>query len=446
MKGDNTELFERLSMPRAIVTLAVPTVISQIITVVYNMADTFFIGRMNDPHQVAAATLAVPPFILLTAIANLFGIGGCSLVSRLLGRGERKKAGRCAAFSIYGALSVAVVYGILLFFSRPWLLPLLGTNAGTYDYCADYVFWTVTVGAAPTVLSAVLAHLVRAEGYAREASIGLGLGGVLNILLDPLLIFPLGLGLMGAAVATMLSNVAACIYFLLLLRRKRESTVIGLDPRRFTLGGGIPREVLLVGFPSCVMSMMSILSNAVLNGVVAYSNQAMAGTGIAKKIDTLAFAVANGLTQGVLPLIAYNYASGNRRRMHSAIRTAFMVAVSVSTAATLLLFTCAVPVVRFFINDSATIAYGQHFLRVICLTCPAIAVTMMIICVFQATGQKGKPLFLSMLRKGLLDVPLMLLLDYLFAAQGIPWATAGADILAMLLALALFIPYWKTIR
>lgn len=447
MKQNNTELFERMAVPKAVVTLVIPTIISQIITVIYNMADTFFIGQMNDPNQVAAATLIMPPFVMLTGIANLFGIGGSSLISRSLGVGDREKAKKCAAFSIWSAIAVAFVYGLLIYFLRPVIFPFLGADENTYGYCTDYVLWTIGVGSVPTVLNACLAHLVRAEGYSKEASIGVALGGILNIILDPILMFPLKTGIIGAAVATLLSNVIACGYFVLLLHKNRDTTVINFSLRNFTLGQGVPKEILLVGFPSFVMTLMSIFSNTVLNKmVVSYSNQAIAGMGIAKKIDMLAFAIANGMTQGVLPLIGYNYAAKSFDRMRSTIKTAFAYSLAVATAGTILLFTCAVPVVRFFINDPDTVAYGQHFLRIICITCPAISVTMMIISIFQATGQKTKPMILSLLRKGGLDVPFMFLMNTLAGADGIPWATPIADCLAMTAALVLFIPYWKQLR
>lgn len=302
MKTDNTELFENMPVPKAVITLVIPTVISQIITVIYNMADTFFIGQMNDPNQVAAATLALPPFVMLTGIANLFGIGGSSLISRSLGVGDREKAKKCAAFGIWSAAAVALVYGVVMYLVRPVIFPLLGTDADTYGYCSDYVLWTITVGGIPTVLNACLAHLVRAEGYSKEASFGVAFGGILNIILDPVLIFPLKLGVTGAAMATMLSNVIAMAYFILLLQRNKERTVIKFSVKNYTLQQGIPKEILLVGFPSFVMMLMGVFSNMVLNRiVVSYSNQAIAGMGIAKKIDMLAFAIANGMTQGVLP-------------------------------------------------------------------------------------------------------------------------------------------------
>ena len=166
---DNADLFSEMPVRRAVLSLAVPTVISQVITVIYNMADTFFIGQLNDPNQVAAATIAMPAFVVLTALSNLFGIGGASKIARCLGRNDADTARRTAAFSIWTALAASLVYGVGVLLAGPWLLPLLGANAGTEAFASSYLFWTVTVGAAPTVLNAALAHLVRTEGYAREA-------------------------------------------------------------------------------------------------------------------------------------------------------------------------------------------------------------------------------------------------------------------------------------
>lgn len=447
MRTNSTELFEQMPVSKAVITLVIPTVISQIITVIYNIADTFFIGQMDNPNQVAAATLIMPPFVMLTGIANLFGIGGSSLISRSLGAGDRKKAEKCASFSIWTAAAAALVYGLFIYFLRPVLFPFLGTDTNTYVYCTDYVLWTICVGSVPTVLNMCLAHLVRAEGYSREAGFGVALGGILNMALDPIFMFPLKMGLIGAAVATMLSNVIACGYFILLLHKNKDNTVIHFSPQKYSLRHGIPKEILLVGFPSFIMTLMSIFSNTVLNKmVVSYSNQAIAGMGIAKKIDMLAFAIANGMAQGVLPLIGYNYTAKNTSRMRSAIKTAFLYSFSVAAVGAVLLFVCAVPVVRFFIDEAETVSYGQHFLRIICITCPVISVTMMIISIFQATGQKTKPMILSLLRKGGLDVPFMFVMNAAAGADGIPWATPIADVLAMLTALILFVPYWKQVN
>ncbi len=444
MKTDNTELFERTPVTRAVLALVVPTVISQLITVVYNMADTFFIGQLGDPDQVAAASLSLPLFLLTTGMANLFGIGGASLVSRSLGAGDTDKVRRTSAFCVWTAAAGALLYGLVILLFRDAILPLVGANEDTFGYCSSYLFWTLTVGAVPTVLNAALAHLVRAEGWSGQASFGVALGGGLNIVLDPVFIFGFRLEIAGAAIATMLSNLIALLYFLVLILGKRGRFHLTLDPRCWSASGGIAREVLLVGLPSSIMNLMGIFSNITLNKLLAsYCNEAVAGIGIAKKIDMLAFAIANGLSQGVIPLIGYNYAAKNIRRMRGAIKVTLLLSLAVTTVGAVLLFTCAGPLVRAFINDAETVRYGSMFQRIICITGPCTAITTVIISIFQSVGQKGKPLVLSMLRKGGLDVPFMFLLDALAGVNAIAWATPIADCGAMLAGVLLFIPLWK---
>ncbi len=444
---DNDRLFSEMPVRRAVLSLAVPTVISQIITVIYNMADTFFIGQLNDPDQVAAATIAMPAFAALTALSNLFGIGGASKIARCLGKKDSETAKRAAAFSIWTALAAALCYGIIIFLSRPLFLPVLGADSETYGFCSNYVFWTITVGAVPTVLNAGLAHLVRTEGYAKQAGFGVAFGGILNIVLDPVFIFAFRMEITGAAIATMLSNTAAMIYFFLFLFKIRKKTVITLNPKYYCFTGNIPGDVVVGGLPSFIMMMLGCLSNSVLNRLVtSCSNEAMAGMGIAKKIDMIAFSVAQGMTQGVLPLIAYNYASGDWKRMRKSIQVTLAYTLMIACTATLTLFLFASPITRCFIDNDETVAYGKDFLKVICFTCPSTAVNFMIITVFQATKQKVQPLLLSMLRKGSLDIPLMLILDHFTGIRGVAWATPLADWLALAVSLFLFIPYVRKLR
>lgn len=443
-RQEKEQLFTTAPVAKAVISLAVPTVIAQLITVVYNMADTFFIGQLGDPDQVAAATLAMPVFMFLTAFANLFGIGGASMISRCLGAGERDKAKQTASFCIWGAALVSLVYGVLVVLLRHMLLPLLGTDAATAGFCASYIFWTVGIGAVPTVLNAGLAHLIRSEGYSVQASFGVAMGGILNMLLDPVFIFLFRMEITGAAIATMLSNVAATVYFFAFLYRIRKSTTITPSPKCFTLGGGIPLEVLTVGLPSFLMTLMSTVSNLTLNKIIAgYSNEAVAGMGIAKKIDLMAFAIAQGMTQGTLPLIGYNYSAGNHKRMLAALRVLLLDCLVVAMGGMALMFLGATPITRCFIDDAATVAYGRSFLRIVCLACPTTALNFLAITIFQATGKKVQPLVLSLLRKGGLDIPLMLLFNGLVGIDGIAWATPLADLLALVVSLVLTVPYLK---
>lgn len=326
------------------------------------------------------------------------------------------------------------------------LLPLLGADEATGAYCGCYLFWTVGVGAVPTVLNTALAHLIRAEGYSGQASFGVAFGGILNMLLDPVLIFLFKMEIAGAALATMLSNVIATVFFLLFLFRNRKSTTITPSLKRFTISGKIPLEVLSVGLPSFVMTLMSTVSNLTLNKLISgYSNEAVAGMGIAKKIDLMAFAIAQGMTQGILPLIGYNYSSGNHQRMLLTLKVLLMDCLLVAAAGMALMFFGAAPITRCFIDDAVTVSYGRSFLRIVCLACPVTALNFLAITIFQATGKKVQPLILSLLRKGGLDIPLMLFFRAVLGIDGIAWATPIADTLALLVSLIFTIPYLKAL-
>lgn len=447
MKSKDVAVFEQMPVHQAIMTLAVPTIISQLITVAYNMADTFFIGQTGDPNQVAAVNLCMPLFFFMTGIANLFGIGGSSLVSRCLGADNRAKARRTAAFSIWTSVGIALFYGILVYAFSPLLLLKLGADDATYEFCRQYIFWTIGLGAVPTVMNAQLAHLVRAEGYAREASFGMAMGALLNVALDPIGIMVLKLGTAGAAMATMISNSVAFVYFVRLIVTNRHKMAVTIDPRYYSLSERIPSEVLLVGMPSALMSLMSTASNIVLNKLLSgYANEALAGVGIAKKIDMLALGVAMGISQGVLPLVGYNYASGNNERMMKVIKTTFMFLLGTSISIMLLLFTCAGPIVSCFISDPLTVQYGREFQRILCVTTPCSAVMLMIITIFQAIGQKTQPTILSFLRKGGLDIPFMIVLNRFVGINGIIWATPISDVCATMISVALFIPFIKKLK
>ena len=444
MAGDKSSLFSDVLVRKAVLTLAIPTVISQLITVVYNMADTFFIGQLNDPLQVAAATLAMPCFMFLTAFANLFGLGGSSLISRCLGLDDQEKAHHTAAFCIWTGIAVAFLYGIAVLLLEPVLFPVLGAKAETWDYLRQYVFWTIGIGAVPTVMNAEFSHLIRSEGYSMQAGFGVALCGILNIALDPLFIFVFRLNIAGAAIATMLSNVIAMLYFIGFIIHIRKKSVITFNPKLYSVRYKIPSEVIAIGLPGFVMTMMSTISNTALNHMVAgYSNTAIAGMGIAKKIDLVAYAIAQGMTQGTLPLIGYNYSSGNLDRMKDATKTAFAYSLLVAACGTVLLYFFAAPIAGSFISDEETVHYGQHFLKIICLACPTTAFNFMCITVFQAIGRKVQPLFLSLLRKGSLDIVFMLPLNGSMGVSGIAWATPFADWIAFVISVALVVPCLK---
>ena len=318
MDNSKTELFESMPIPKAVVTLSVPSVISSLVMVIYSLADTFFVGMMNDPVQNAAVTLAAPLLLAFNAVNNLFGIGSSSMMSRALGRKDYDTVYRSSAFGFYASLICSLLFSLLYGVLQSPILVMLGANAETMQATADYLFWTVLLGSAPSILNVVLAYLVRAEGSSLHASIGTMCGCLLNIVLDPIFILPWGLnlGAAGAGCATCLSNTVACLYFFVLLFVKRGKTYVCIKPSMFRPSKQIVKGVCGVGIPASIQNLLNVTGMTILNNFTsAYGSDPVAAMGIAQRVNMVPFQIAMGFSQGIMPLISYNYASGNIKRM-----------------------------------------------------------------------------------------------------------------------------------
>ena len=443
------ELFESAPIPKSVKALVIPTIISQLITMIYNLTDTLFVGMLNDPAQSAAITMAFPLSLAVTAIANLFGIGGSSLISRSLGRGETDTARKTSVFSIYSAFALAVLYSLFTLVFKPRLVTLLGASGTNAVYFTSYIDWVVIMGGVPSIMNVLLAHIVRSEGAAKQASIGMSLGGILNMILDPVFILPFGLGLRvtGAAMATMISNTAAMAYFIIYLIRVRKRSVISISPKQYTLRADIVKGVLTVGLPAALQTFMSVISNSVLNNLAARAGDAaLAAVGIVKKIDMLPMSISMGFAQGSIPLIGYNFAAKKYDRMHSANKYTRTLAISFSIICIFVFEVFARPIVGAFIGDPETIAYGVKFLRIMCLATPLMAGCVMIISLFQATGNGGKAMFLSFFRKGVVDVPLMYLLNSVLPVYGLMMVQPIVDAAAMIISFTLYSRFIKKLK
>ena len=307
-------LFEQAPIPKAVTKLAVPTILSSLVMVLYNLADTYFVGMLNDPIQNAAVTLAAPVLLAFNAVNNLFGVGSSSMMSRALGRRDYETVSRSSAFGFYCSLIFSLLFSVgFAAFEAP-LLNILGASEETAEATMGYVKWTVIMGAAPAILNVVMAYLVRAEGSALHASVGTMSGCFLNIILDAIFVLPWGfnMGAEGAGLATFLSNCVACLYFFVLLYVKRGNTYVCIDPRKFRLGKYIILGVCGVGVPAAIQNLLNVTGMTVLNNFTsAFGSDAVAAMGISQKINMVPMYVAMGLSQGIMPLISYNYSSGN---------------------------------------------------------------------------------------------------------------------------------------
>lgn len=438
---NRTEIFENTPIKKAVLLQIVPAIASQMIALLYNLADTYFVGLINDPVQTAAITVVSPCFVMLTAISNLFGVGGASAIARVLGKKEPDRARQIASVSFWGGLVMGILFALLFWLLERPILTLCGAREETFAVVMAYAKWVVVIGGPWTVLNTLLANLVRAEGSARRAFVGVSLGGVLNIALDPLFVLPrfLGWGAAGAGIATAISNMVATAYFLCGIFRRRQDTVLSVAPghlrhTRAHLGG-----ILVIGFPSALQYALTVVAVAAqAKFVSAYPTEAVAALGIVKKIDQLPLYFSIGVANGLLPLLAYNHAAGNTARRSQAFRFGTLTAVSFSLCCLILFEIFAEPLVGLFIKNPQTVAYGASFLRLMVTAMPMMSVCYPMIVQFQAMGKAGESLICSVLRKGVLDIPLLFIMDALLPLYGCMLVQPTVDSISLIVALLLY--------
>ena len=443
--SQKAELFERTPVSRAVMMMSIPTIISSLVMVIYNLADTYFVGMLGDPVQNAAVTLAAPVLLAFNAVNNLFGVGSSSLMSRALGQKKLDVVRQGSAFGFWCAVGSGLLFSLGYTVFRVPLLAALGADRVTVEATGAYLHWTVTFGAAPAILNVVMAYLVRAEGSALHASVGTMSGCLLNILLDPVFILPWGLdmGAAGAGCATFLSNCAACCYFFVLLFVRRGRTYVCISPRQLRLRREIVAGVCGVGIPSSIQNLLNVTGMTVLNNFTsAYGAQAVAAMGISHKVSMVPMQVAMGFSQGIMPLVSYNYGSGNGRRMKDVFFYASRISLGIIATVSLCYYFFSQEVVTLFMKDPEIVAYGGRFLRGMCLGLPFLCMDFLAVGVFQACGFGKKALLFAILRKIVLEIPALIVLNWLFPLYGLAYAQCTAEVVlataAIIVLAALF--------
>ena len=430
--NDKVVLFEQTPIPKAVAQLAVPTVLSSLVMVLYNLADTFWVGMLNDPIQNAAVTLAAPVLLAFNAVNNLFGVGSSSMMSRALGRKDFDTVSRSSAFGFYCSVICGAIFSLLCTVFQQPLLVLLGADASTLEATRSYLFWTVSCGAVPAILNVVMAYLVRSEGAAMHASIGTMSGCLLNIVLDPIFILPWGLnmGAGGAGFATFISNCVACLYFFVLLFVKRGRTYVCINPRKLSFDSTIVGGVCMVGIPAAIQNLLNVTGMTILNNFSsAYGADAVAAIGICQKIYMVPMYVSQGISQGVMPLVSYNYSSGNVARMKHAVSFARQAALTVIISVAVLFFLFPGFWVSLFMKNEVIIEYGTHLMRGFCLGLPFLSIDFLAVGVFQAVGMGRESLLFAILRKIVLEIPALFILNSTVGLYGLAYAQFCAEVI-----------------
>lgn len=442
-------LFEKMPVKRAVIKLSVPTVLSSLVMVIYNLADTYFVGMLGNPVENAAVTLAAPLLLAFNAVNNLFGVGSSSMMSRALGRKDYETVYKSSAFGFYCALISGALFSLLyIVFSRK-LLYVLGADAETAGATAQYLKWTVSFGAVPAILNVVLAYLVRAEGASLHASIGTMSGCILNIILDPLFVLPqcLDMGAAGAGFATFISNCVSCIYFFVLLFVKRKNTYVSVNIKNFTVDKNISKGVFAVGIPASIQNLLNVTGMTVLNNFTAvYGSDAVAAMGIAYKINMVPMQIAFGFSQGIMPLVSYTYASRNVKRMKKSLLFSSGISIGFLFMAMLGFYIFSGSLIAAFMDKADIVAYGSQFLRGMCISLPFLCMDFIAVGVFQACGMGGKSLVFAIMRKIILEIPALIVLNHIFPLYGLAYAQTAAEIILAAAAVITLINMFKKIK
>lgn len=430
---NNDELMSKTKVSTAIRIMAIPSVISSLVTVLYNMADTFFVGQTNDALQVAAVSLTNPIFILFMAISNMLGMGGSALASIAMGKNDERKMKGISSFVLYSSLIIGIIcFLILILFSRP-ILTLFGADSSTYDLSYGYLFH-ISYGALFIIFSAAASFVVRSEGNSKEAMIGNMIGTIANIILDPIFISVLDMKVAGAAIATTIGNILATIYYLYYFIFKSKH--FSLKLKDMTLNISEMLEVCKVGLPTAIFSVLMSVATVILNQIlVKYGNSAVAAIGIVFKINMFITFLQMGIANGVAPLLGYNFGSGDIKRFRAIESYTKKCCIITGVLSTLLFFVFKTQLITLFINDEEVIKHGVEMLLAYILSGPFIGILFVNMNALQSVGKANVATLLSILRQGLLLIPLLYLLDYIFGYNGVIYSQAICDILTVILSI-----------
>jgi len=432
MQDKNLELMEKATVPRAILTLGLPTVFSSIMTLLYNLADTYFIGLMDNIYHLGAAHLAYPIFIVVQSIGNIFGIGASPYISRNLGAQEYDKVKRASAVSIFTSTLITFGLTAVYFLFHDGFLGLLGTSVNNYEPTRQYLDWIVGFGFLMT-LQNVLSSYLRAEGKVRQAVIGMVIGMAANIVLDPIFILKLGMGAGGAAIATVIGNALSVVYFLVIYLGKK--TNLSVRFKDFRPSKEIYKEVFKIGVPSSAGQLLMGITNAMFNNMAAgYGDHVISGYGTAGKLIYIVIIIVNGYTSGYMPFASYNLGAGKIKRMKDSFKFTLLSSTILGLVLVVPFVGLAKPFMSAFTSDTGAIDVGVLFLKIYAFCLPALGIQFTMMSTLQVLGKAARAMVVNIGRQTVFFLPVLYLLNYWFKLTGLIAVTPVADIITTVVA------------
>lgn len=435
IKETRNALFETVPVPRAFMILTLPVVLSRIINVIYNIADTFFVARTGNADLVAGVSICTPVFLLMISLGDLFGLGGSSVMSRLFGQHKDEEGKRVSAFSFYSAIATGVLVAAVMLSLRTPILHFLGAEGNVFHYAGEYYTW-IALGAPFIILTLIPTNQLRTEGLSKNVMICSMTGSIVNLILDPLFIFGMGMGAAGAAIATVLGNVVTDILFVVCIRKKSQKLTV--NPRMIKIERATAAAILAIGLPSSINNLMNSFGTALLNrSLIVYGADKVAAMGIAGKVISLVTMIMISFAFGAQALIGYNYGAENKTRLREIIRFDFLVQMIIAFAGGAILMIAAPYLIRLFMDDSSIAETGTLLLRRMLPGLPFIGIFLVCSTLFMSAGKSLQTLILSLSRQGILFALTLLILSKTLGYTGITIAQPAADFLSALLGLLL---------
>ena len=433
----NKKVFEEYSVKKAVLALGIPCMLSMLVTVIYNMADTAFVGQTGDPNMVAAVSLAMPIFSLFIALGSAFGVGASSIIARALGVKDFKKVKEISSFALYASIIASVAFMAVMYIFMDNICRGLGASDATFQLTKDYLS-VLSAGTIAVVVQNTLANTVRAEGAAKEATIGLVMGTVVNIILDPIMISGWGWGVVGAAIATIIGCTCSCIYYIAYFLKSKK-TCLSIAPKNCRLTAANFGGVISVGMPAAMNSILMSISTILLNNVLAsHGDLYVTGMGIATKTNMMVALLQLGIAMGVQPLIGYCYSSRKWLRMKKSINFACVCTVVIGVILTVMYELFAGNVVTIFMPDNKEVLeITERFVRTLAISGPIMGIGMVIQSAFQAWGKPKQAFTLSICRQGFAFIAVLFIGNAIAGVAGVAFSQPIADIICMILSVIL---------
>lgn len=437
--------FTEYSVPRVLLKFTLPSVLSQLTFLLLNLADAFFVGRTGDTYQISAMTITFPVVMLVSCVGTIFGAGANANMAAALGLGDRERAKHVSAFSFYTPIAVVVIMSLVMLAAKDSLLYLIGADVNSIGFCKDYLLWTFHIACVPLVLSQIFSQLFLAEGESQISAIGIAGAGALNVILDPLFIFGFHMGVAGAGLATCLANYISLAFFFVMYYRRRKTTVVCFRPSYFRVRDGICSSVLAVGIPAglvlLLMDVCDFTRNYFFN---LFGGQVeLAAWGVVQKVGNAAMYICVGIAQGIRPVTAYNYSAGLLRRVKGLINGGILIMGCwvVICVAAVVIFPAFF--VRLLIPSGESVPVAVSYLKVWIFCLVGIGFNELFNAVFQAIGRWKISMADTLINKGCLLTPVMVLLAKCYGIGGI---LISQPITENVSALALFFVYLLVIR